>query len=124
MILRPPIATRTDTLVPYTTRFRSLAEWIDTIPRYWRRQDQYRTPRHEIRTCGASQRRRYRSGHARSWVLGRKYWSPRGVYCPNPYCYFRKNEICYQDIGCAPVSHPVTNEQLVCRRLLEHTTQT
>src|SRR3546814_10645522 len=29
MIRRPPISTRTDTLFPYTTLFRSLGSWID-----------------------------------------------------------------------------------------------
>src|SRR3546814_8071348 len=32
MIRRPPRSTRTDTLFPYTTLFRSLIRWYDNIP--------------------------------------------------------------------------------------------
>src|SRR3546814_3932195 len=32
MIRRPPRSTRTDTLVPYTTLFRSVCQWSSTTP--------------------------------------------------------------------------------------------
>src|SRR3546814_18851722 len=70
MIRRPPRSTRTDTLFPYTTLFRSASdkkaapvpgapprEWIPTILRYSRIRDRHRKRRPGMETNGAARRR-------------------------------------------------------------------
>src|SRR3546814_9170239 len=50
MILRPPRSTRTDTLCPYTTLFRSSpARWSSRTPRLWRASP-------SARSCGQGRR--------------------------------------------------------------------
>src|SRR3546814_4149336 len=93
MIRRPPISTRTDTLFPYTTLFRS-----GHGPDRPQAADE-RWPRSYGPVCADRRGDRRREGNARN----RRSRRPAG-----------KGEI-----GRAHVWTPVTNAHLVCRLLLE-----
>src|SRR3546814_18157164 len=60
MIRRPPRSTRTDTLFPYTTLFRSTSAPPDRDPDH-RRQCVYRHPRQQPRPCRHARGKLFRS---------------------------------------------------------------
>src|SRR3546814_1754084 len=100
MIRRPPRATRTDTLFPYTTLFRSPACCRATSARA-----RATSPSRSAVPAGATARFSWLNG----WLPG----SARAAGLPDlPTATSR-------EIGRAHVCTPVTNAHLVCRLLLE-----
>src|SRR3546814_6375031 len=89
MILRPPISTRTDTLFPYTTLFRSHRCSVP-LPR--------------------STFHQRRDGNKRRGYAGRRYLGPFRIDSLEEAVRSRSEE---------HTSAPVTNAHLVCRLLLE-----
>src|SRR3546814_8355068 len=99
MIRRPPRSTRTDTLVPYTTLFRSAR----LFPRALCRSGGGRADLRDDRRLAAIDRR--------SPLMGGTSGGRDQIYPP---CRGAD-----QQIGRAHVCTPVTNAHLVCRLLLE-----
>src|SRR3546814_3698101 len=104
MIRRPPRSTRTDTLFPYTTLFRSPAAGRGLL----------------VRRCaafGARRRRRAGLGTLRPAgpFDGRRHRQPAGGRRA------RTRAAAAGEIGRAHVCTPVTTAHLVCRPLLEQT---
>src|SRR3546814_8119607 len=93
MIRRPPISTRTDTLFPYTTLFRSCFRYRAFL-------EYFIASQMDI------------SPDFRSWVLD----DSRYLSFVNELNYYAGLE---RKIGRAHVWTPVTNAHLVCRLLLE-----
>src|SRR3546814_7064085 len=126
MIRRPPRSTRTDTLFPYTTLFRSGCRWT--------------TP-HETVRCGADAsdsspscrdgdmaRVHHRKCRDASFA-GMTIEASRGVFRPSVSVSGGPNTVPVRaaahrarpaEIGRAHVRTPVTNALLVCRLLLEN----
>src|SRR3546814_8282923 len=107
MIRRPPRSTRTDTLFPYTTLFRSLAENLDRIAsgQILQRLDAFDVTgaKDGMREIGA------RFCRVRDRIALR--------HCAPP----EPREL---QIGRAHVCTPVTNAHIVCRLLLEKKNKT
>src|SRR3546814_9718637 len=106
MIRRPPISTRTDTLFPYTTLFRSaLVEYSFRMrsnkPRFWT--VAARIPALEPQRCMT-----FRFGFGGLMTFEESY-------CVVPVT------VGSRQIGRAHVLTPVTNAQIVCRLLLATT---
>src|SRR3546814_2864773 len=102
MIRRPPRSTRTDTLFPYTTLFRSPVRHALA----WRRER--RAPSSSFPACAmnaAARRRRPTAGG--------------GPRLPRPRARAGRAGAHPGQIGRAHVCTPVTNAHLVCRLLLE-----
>src|SRR3546814_8482880 len=99
MIPRPPISTRTDTLFPYTTLFRSLTMKIDRV----------------------SDRKRLFEGTAQAQSLSNNltYLVPNLIEAMFTNFPGQSGETVRVKIGRAHVCTPVTNAHLVCRLLLE-----
>src|SRR3546814_5429106 len=114
MIRRPPRSTRTDTLFPYTTLFRSRLEMRgfggDRVDA--RLGDAARGFVEVGRVEAHDTRERLAVGEAR---FGRH--QRVGVFCGHL-------DMIAEQIGRAHVCTPVTNEHLVCRLLLEKTQET
>src|SRR3546814_4185619 len=104
MIRRPPRSTRTDTLFPYTTLLRS-RRWDD-------RQGQ---------RGGAWEGPGLRNRESRTWNRWRPATAP-ATCLPCLNLVDSGNEVGGKpsQIGRAHVCTPVTNEQLVCRLMLEN----
>src|SRR3546814_1466392 len=115
MIRRPPTTTRTDTLCPYTTLFRS----IDG-------------PESTLGKNGVTSNYRYDLAPY-TWELVRGLKSGRAIFSQPPMpikCAGAPQKAMYLscdawlEIGRAHVCTPVTNAHLVCRLLLEQKTMT
>src|SRR3546814_975043 len=98
MIRRPPRSTRTDTLFPYTTLFRS--------PREWCRPD-------------GDELQPRRSAAAGRPGLPVQAHGARGRHAPPGLRHLHGQADAGPEIGRAHVLTPVTNAHLVCRLLLE-----
>src|SRR3546814_1764443 len=93
MIRRPPRSTRTDTLVPYTTLFRSCAPWESPLA----------NTRNGTRIEYGS------STKPNTCIRPSNHTTPNAAVSPSNIV----------QIGSAHVCTPVTNAHLVCRLLLE-----
>src|SRR3546814_4459579 len=113
MIRRPPRSTRTDTLFPYTTRFRSNSNLTD------RRNSgagPLKTPGYFIPNI--LQNATHTSNVKRRQINAALQWQASNdleVYLDGLYTRFKTRD----KIGRAHVRTPVTNAHLVCRLLLE-----
>src|SRR3546814_6871313 len=103
MIRRPPRSTRTDTLLPYTTLFRSIHQ-----PAH--RSDSIGQRHHAVRHAARST-----SAHGRGARIVRHHTTP----FPGAGKYRGAHRCNAPEIGRAQVCTPVTNAHLVCRLLLE-----
>src|SRR3546814_1168937 len=101
MIRRPPRSTRTDTLFPYTTLFRSMMKPIGSV--------MILAASLGLTGCGDSA------------MPDQAQAAPASVVAPLPAApRFTSSQIeAAKEIGRAHVRTPVTNAHLVCRLLLE-----
>src|SRR3546814_3646623 len=99
MIRRPPRSTRTDTLFPYTTLFRSRSP----------------TLRQQCRACW----KQMAYASARLLIGWQAVMAQFREYCMPRLARQRSAIVLHLEIGRAHVRTPVTNAQLVCRLLLE-----
>src|SRR3546814_5156352 len=126
MIRRPPRSTRTDTLFPYTTLFRSAAPYCASVRR---RPVRPRHPALHVRRCA-----RGSSGETVPGLFQYVLDQPCSCIClekvkrtfsiQTPFrsaepAHRRRPRSEYAKIGRAHVCTPVTNAHLVCRLLLE-----
>src|SRR3546814_10656265 len=124
MIRRPPRSTRTDTLFPYTTLFRSPRESRGPAIAF---KEQVRVPLQASTTtsrAGTTARKRRRaSGHERVDVEPSPVIFGIAMRQRRPRFTRRENnmgrQLAAKKIGRAHVRTPVTNEHLVCSHLLE-----
>src|SRR3546814_9314307 len=111
MIRRPPRSTRTDTLFPYTTLFRSL----DDATR------EAQVLRRELDDARADAQRDPLTQLPNRRVLEERYAIPTDAHAAICLAMCDIDHF-KQEIGRADVRTPVTNAHLVCRLLLEITT--
>src|SRR3546814_8308524 len=104
MIRRPPRSTRTDTLFPYTTLFRSPQVGRKAASRGMLTSD-------EFTGCIVA---------LTVVAIATVTWTDGYVHCPSSVAYHQRT----RKIGRAHVCTPVTNAHLVCRLLLEKKKQT
>src|SRR3546814_2330584 len=113
MIRRPPRSTRTDTLFPYTTLFRS----VSPRPALRQREPVPVQHRREAFAMRLQLRRLQRRGHHHFLVAALAQRMATEV----DHSAVARVLQAVAEIGRAHVRTPVTNAQLVCRSLLEQT---
>src|SRR3546814_7190431 len=119
MIRRPPRSTRTDTLFPYTTLFRSLVPLALVQLRQLgdRERQQVSGAGDRDDAVGVDRGNLRRLQHARAAVPAQR--KQRLARLLPPGQVLEAGDEAIAEIGRAHVSTPVTNAHLVCRLLLE-----
>src|SRR3546814_6926927 len=119
MIRRPPRSTRTDTLFPYTTLFRSAVLRRVPPPPAAGAGSPHRLPRpQQVGGLRSLRKRAAGSEAARSSSTGAGA-RPRHAITLHSGCGLPGSNPLSEEIGRAHVRTPVTNAHLVCRLLLE-----